>query len=465
MTDALTTVTAPLPVADVLHLIGNTPLVEVRNIDTGPCRLFLKLESFNPGGSIKDRIGLSMIEAAEAAGDLKPGGTIIEATAGNTGIGLALAAALKGYRLILVIPDKMSTAKVFHLKALGAEVHMTRSDVTKGHPAYYQDVAARLVEETPGAWWANQFGNAANPAAHEHGTGPEIWAQMDQDVDAVVCGVGSGGTITGIGRHLKTVSPDTEVILADPEGSILADLVNTGTPAAEVGSWVVEGIGEDFVPPVSDLALASRAYTIPDKEALEASRELLSCEGIMSGSSSGTLLAAALRYCREQTEPKRVVSLVCDGGNKYLAKHFNDYWMRDQGFIDSPTSGDLSDLIGRRSAEHAVVTVGPEESLNTAFGRMTLHDISQLPVMEDGRIIGLLDEEDILVRVINDNTRFEDPVREAMTERLETLDAASPVEALLPIFERGCVAIVMDGDRFLGLITRIDLLNYLRRRL
>ena len=465
MTDSLPAISAPSPVADVLHLVGDTPLVEVRNIDTGSCRLFLKLESFNPGGSIKDRIGLSMIEAAEAAGDLKPGGTIIEATAGNTGIGLALAAALKGYRLILVIPDKMSTAKVFHLKALGAEVYMTRSDVTKGHPAYYQDVAARLVEETPGAWWADQFGNDANPAAHESGTGPEIWTQMDHDVDAVVCGVGSGGTITGIGRYLKTVSPGTEIILADPEGSILADLVNTGTPAAEVGSWVVEGIGEDFVPPVSDLALATRAYTIPDKEALEASRELLSREGIMSGSSSGTLLAAALRYCRAQTEPKRVVSLVCDGGNKYLAKHFNDYWMRDQGFIDSPTSGDLSDLIGRRSAEHAVVTAGPDETLNAAFGRMKLHDISQLPVMDDGRIIGLLDEEDILVRVINDSTRFEDPVREAMTERLETLDASSPVETLLPIFEQGRVAIVMDGDQFLGLITRIDLLNYLRRRL
>ena len=465
MTDAPPAVTAPLPVADVLHLVGDTPLVEVRNIDTGPCRLFLKLESFNPGGSIKDRIGLSMIEAAEAAGDLVPGGTIIEATAGNTGIGLALAAAIKGYRLILVIPDKMSAAKIFHLKALGAEVHMTRSDVTKGHPEYYQDAAARLVEETPGAWWANQFGNAANPAAHETTTGPEIWEQMGRNVDAIVCGVGSGGTITGIGRYFKSVSPETEVILADPEGSILADLVNTGAPAAEVGSWVVEGIGEDFVPPISDLGLATRAYTIPDKEALEASRELLSLEGIMSGSSSGTLLAAALRYCREQSAPKRVVSLVCDGGNKYLSKHFNDYWMRDQGFIDRPTSGDLSDLIGRRSTEHAVVTAAPEETLNTAFGRMTLHDISQLPVMEDRRIIGLLDEEDILVRVIGDSTRFDDTVREAMTERLETVDASSPVEALLPIFEQGRVAIVMDGDQFLGLITRIDLLNYLRRRL
>ena len=465
MSDTKSDTAAPKPVTNVLQLVGQTPLVEVRNLDPGPCRLFLKLESQNPGGSIKDRIGLSMIEAAEAAGQLKPGGTIVEATAGNTGLGLALAATIKGYRLILVIPDKMSTAKVFHLKALGAEVHMTRSDVTKGHPDYYQDVAARLVAETPGAWWADQFGNDANPAAHEAGTGPEIWAQMGQDVDAIVCGVGSGGTITGIGRYFKSVSPETEMILADPEGSILADLVNTGTPAAEVGSWLVEGIGEDFVPPVSDMSLASRAYAIPDKEAFETSRELLAREGIMSGSSTGTLLAAALRYCREQTEPKRVVTLVCDGGNKYLSKHFDDYWMRDHGFLESPTTGDLRDLIGRRRAEHAVVTVGPEETLNTAFGRMKLHDISQLPVMEDDRIIGLLDEENILVRVIDDSRRFDDPVREAMTERLETIDAATPVEALLPLFAQGQVAIVMDDDQFHGLITRIDLLNYLRRRL
>ncbi len=465
MSDATAQVTAPPPVADILHLIGNTPLIEARNLDAGLCRLFLKLESMNPGGSIKDRVGLAMIEAAEAAGELPPGGTIIEATAGNTGIGLALAAAIKGYRLILVIPDKMSPAKIFHLKALGAEVHMTRSDVTKGHPDYYQDVAARLVAETPGAWWANQFGNDANPAAHEAGTAPEIWDQMDHDIDAIVCGVGSGGTITGIGRYLKSVSPETDVILADPEGSILADLVNTGTAAETVGSWVVEGIGEDFVPPVSDMSLANRAYTIPDKEALEASRELLAREGIMSGSSTGTLLAAALRYCREQTTPKRVVTLVCDGGNKYLSKHFNDYWMRDQGFLESPTTGDLRDLIGRRSTEHAVVAAGPDETLNSAFGRMKLHDISQLPVMEDDRIIGLLDEEDILVRVIDDSTRFDDTVREAMTERLETIDASTPVEDLLPVFAEGRVAIVTDDDQFLGLITRIDLLNYLRRRL
>ena len=306
------------PAKTVLDLIGNTPMMEVTHIDTGPCRLFLKLESQNPGGSIKDRIGLSMIEAAEKSGDLPPGGTIVEATAGNTGLGLALVAAQKGYRLIIVVPDKMSQEKIFHLKALGAEVHLTRSDVTKGHPDYYQDVAERLAREIPGAWWANQFGNPANPDAHEHGTGPEVWAQMEEQVDAVVCGVGSGGTITGLGRFFARVSPATEMILADPEGSVLADYIETGTLGEGDGTWLVEGIGEDFIPPAADLSLVRRAYAIPDAEAFRTVRELLAREGVLAGSSTGTLVAAALRYCRAQTEAKRVVSFVCDSGNKYL---------------------------------------------------------------------------------------------------------------------------------------------------
>src|SRR5436190_16393498 len=338
----------------VLGLIGNTPLVRVESLDTGPCELFLKLENQNPGGSIKDRIGLAMIEAAERDGRLKPGATIVEATAGNTGLGLALVAARKGYRLLLVIPDKMSQEKIFHLRALGAEVRLTRSDVTKGHPEYYQDVAARLTRETPGAFYVNQFGNEANPLAHEATTGPEIWSQMEHQIDAMVCGVGTGGTLTGLSRFFEKVSPQTEMVLADPEGSILAPYIKTGKFPSSVGSWVAEGIGEDFVPPVCDLSRVKKAYAIPDKEGLLACRELLQKEGVMGGTSTGTLLAAALRYCREQTEPKRVVSLVCDSGNKYLSKVYNDFWMPDQGFIERKRYGDLLDLISRRHHDRAV---------------------------------------------------------------------------------------------------------------
>src|SRR6202045_1791159 len=355
----------------ILSLIGDTPLVEITQFDTGPCQLFLKLENQNPTGSIKDRIALSMISAAEEDGKLEPGGTVIEATAGNTGLGLALVAAAKGYRVVLVIPDKMSQEKISHVRALGAEVVLTRSDVTRGHPEYYQDVAARLAEEIPGAFYVNQFGNPANPLAHERGTGPEIWEQMRHDVDAVVVGVGSGGTLTGLSRFFSRVRPrrGVEMILADPAGSILYEYVKTGK-LVEAGSWAVEGIGEDFIPDIADMSYVTDAFEIDDAESFSTARELLRLEGILAGSSTGTLLAAALRYCRQQTKPKRVVTFVADSGNKYLSKMFNDFWMADQGFVRRPTQGDLSDLISHRYEAGEVIIVGPDDTLLTAVKRM-----------------------------------------------------------------------------------------------
>jgi cystathionine beta-synthase len=448
--------------ANVLELIGNTPMIELRRFDTGPCRLFLKLENQNPGGSIKDRIALSMIEAAERDGRLKPGGTLVEATAGNTGLGLALVAAQKGYRLILVIPDKMAQEKVLHLRALGAEIRLTRSDVGKGHPDYYQDIAERLAAETPGAVYVNQFANPANPAAHERTTGPEIWQQMDQDVDAVVCGVGSGGTLTGLGRYFRRVAPNLKMVLADPRGSILAELIKSGR-TTEPGSWLVEGIGEDFVPPNCDLSLVSAAYTVSDAESFDTARALLREEGILAGSSSGTLITAALHYCRSQEQPQRVVTFVCDSGNKYLSKMFNDFWMIDQGFLLREQHGDLRDLITRRHAEGSTVTLSPDDTLLTAYNRMRLYDISQLPVVKDGKAVGLLDESDVLLAVYGQEGRFKERVAGAMTSRLETLKPTAALSALLPIFDRGHVAIIEQDGQFLGLITRVDLLNHLRR--
>jgi cystathionine beta-synthase len=450
--------------ASVLDLIGNTPMLEVQRLETGRCRLFLKLENQNPGGSIKDRIALSMIEAAERDKKVQQGSLIVEATAGNTGLGLALVAAQKGYRLLIVVPDKMSQEKIFHLKALGAEVRLTRSDVTKGHPEYYQDKAARIARETPGAFYVNQFGNGANPWAHEHTTGPEIWEQMEHHLDAVVCGVGTGGTLTGLGRFFAKVAPRAEMVLADPQGSILAPLVNTGKAPDHVGSWLVEGIGEDFVPPVCDLSLVKKAYSIPDREALLTCRELLRKEGVMAGTSTGTLLAAALRYCREQSSPKRVVTLVCDSGNKYLSKVYNDFWMLDQGFAERERHGDLRDLISRRHHERAVATVNADEKVLAAYQRMKLYDVSQLPVLKDGRIVGIVDEEDILAEVYDNPEHFNEPVTEAMESHIVTVRPSASIEELMNIFKRGMVAIVVDGDEFLGLITRIDLLNWLRRR-
>jgi cystathionine beta-synthase len=448
----------------VLDLIGQTPLVEVTRFDTGPCRLFLKLESQNPGGSIKDRVGLAMIDAAERDGRLKPGGTVVEATAGNTGLGLALVARAKGYRVVLVVPDKMSLEKILHLKALGAEVHLTRSDVGKGHPEYYQDMAARLAKGIEGAFFADQFNNPANPWAHETGTGPEIWAQTGHDLDAVVVGVGSAGTITGLTRFFRVAQPQLAFVLADPVGSILAEYTRTGV-VGTAGSWAVEGIGEDFVPGIADLSGVSKAYSIADPESFDHARQLLQKEGILGGSSTGTLLAAALRWCREQSEPKRVVSFVCDTGTRYLSKVYNDQWMVDQGLLKRHEYGDLRDLIARRSEDGSVVSVAAGDSLLTAFQRMRLADISQLPVLAAGRLVGVIDESDLLLGIHREAAHFRDPVASAMTAAPSTLAPSAGLAELEAVLDRGLVAIVADSDGFYGLITRGDLLNHLRRTL
>jgi cystathionine beta-synthase len=316
----------PTQYSNVLDMIGNTPLLETSRLPTGSCRLFLKLECNNPGGSIKDRIALFMIRDAEQKGLIQPGDTLIEATAGNTGVGLALVAGQRGYKLKIVMPDKMSIEKKYCLQAMGAEVIMTRSDVTKGHPEYYQDLAESLARKD-GGFYVNQFANTANYQAHYATTGPEIWEQLEGRVDALVCGVGTGGTLSGAGGYLREKNPNIDIVLADPQGSILAPLVQTGKPPEAPGSWYVEGIGEDFVPSICNLDLVSKAYTISDKESFAAARELLLKEGISAGSSAGTLLAAALKYCHEQHESKRVVTFACDTGNRYLSKLYNDEWM------------------------------------------------------------------------------------------------------------------------------------------
>ena len=449
---------------DTLSLIGNTPLVRVQKLDTGKCELYLKMESQNPGGSIKDRIGLSMIEVAEREGKIGPGSRLVEATAGNTGLGLALVAAQKGYALTLVIPDKMSQEKINHLRALGAEVVLTRSDVGKGHGEYYQDIAEAIAKKDPKAYFINQFANPANPLAHETTTGPEIWTQMQHRVDAICCGVGSGGTLAGLTTFFKRVSPHTEMVLADPEGSILVEYIKTGKYGA-AGSWLVEGIGEDFIPPICDLSAVKAAYTISDKESFDTARSLLKDEGILGGSSSGTLLAAALRYCREQKTPKRVVTFVCDSGNKYLSKMFNDFWMADQGFLPRESFGDMRDLVSRSHESRSAVVVQPTDTLQRAFQLMKLYDVSQLPVLEGDRIVGLLHESDLLLAVTDDSSRYRHPVSEHMFKKLETLPISTPIAVLTPLFDRGLIAIVVDGDRFVGLVTRFDLLNYLRRKL
>ena len=358
----------------------------------------------------------------------------------------------------------MSREKISNLKAMGAKVVLTRSDVAKGHPEYYQDLAQSMANDIEGAFFINQFANPSNPNAHQEVTGPEIWEQMDHDLDAIVLGVGSSGTVTGLSHFFEKAAPDLEIVLADPVGSILAEYINDDVLSDKSGSWLVEGIGEDFLPTISDFTHVSKAYAISDSESMLTGRELLSKEGILGGSSSGTLVAAALKYCREQTEHKNVMTFACDTGNRYLSKMYNDFWMLDQGFIQSKQHGDLRDLIARPFESNDTITVGPDEPLANAYSRMKLYDVSQLPVIENKNIVGFIDESDILLAVSQCNDCFNNPVKTAMVTELAVVEVSDPIDKLMPIFNKDYVAIVKDGGRFLGLITRVDLLNYLRRK-
>ena len=334
----------------------------------------------------------------------------------------------------------------------------------KGHPDYYQEVAARIADER-GAFYVNQFANQANVDAHYTTTGPEIWEQTGGEIDALVVGVGSGGTVSGIGKYLKERKPEVSIVLADPVGSVLAPLVNEGREV-KAGSWLVEGIGEDFIPPITDMDIIDEAIEVSDRDAFLAARELLRVQGLLAGSSSGTLLAASLEWCRRQTEPKTVVSFACDHGAKYLDKMFNDHWMTDQGFIEREQHGNLRDLIARRHRMGEDYTVRDDLPLMQAFKSMRLHDVSQMAVLDsDGNIQGIIDESDVLLAVTSNTDNFNKPVSAIMTSRLETVSPESTIEELLPIFRSDQVAIVMENSEFLGLITRIDLINYLRKQL
>ena len=444
----------------LLDLIGGTPILQLKSLDTGPCNLYVKMESNNPGGSIKDRVGLAIIEEAEKSGELQQGGTIIEATAGNTGIGLALVAALKGYKIILVIPDKMSREKILHLEGLGAEIILTRSDVPEGHPEYYQDVARKLASETPGSFLANQFSNPANPMAHRTSTAPEMWDQMEGKIDAVVAGVGSGGTLTGLAEFFKAKDPSICMVAADPEGSIVADAVLKGNYAYDGGSWLVEGVGEDFIPDNFNTSLMDDAETVSDKEAFEVLQIILKEEGILGGSSSGTLVAAAAKWCRKQTEPKNVVTFICDTGNKYLSKAFNKSWLHDNNLLELEKFGDLRDLINRRADKGEMITVSPGETLLVAYNRMRASDISQIPVMDEGKLLGVMDEEDLLFTVSQEPGKFSDNVSLHMIDKLDTLQFDATKDELLTILSEGKVAIIFDKEIFIEFVTKVDLITF-----
>ena len=453
----------------VLDLIGETPLLRLNHRiarDINPA-LYAKLEYLNPGGSVKDRIGLRMIEVAEKAGLLRKGGTIIEPTSGNTGVGLAMVAALRGYKMIFVMPDKMSAEKIALLKAYGAEVVVTPTNVERESPHSYYSVADRLTREVPGAFQPNQYFNPNNPRSHYETTGPEIWRQTDGKIDYFVAGVGTGGTISGVGRYLKERNPNIKIVGVDPEGSLY-----TGE---DVHPYKIEGVGEDFIPATVDLKLIDEWETVGDKEAFLMCRRFAREEGILIGGSCGMALAGALRFARRVPEDKIMVVLLPDSGRNYLSKIFNDDWMRDQGYIDRFVDRrEIGELL---PAGAGLIFAGAKETVRAAIDRMHQHGISQLPVVDGAaseedtasphieRIIGVIEERSLLEKVFRRPEIIDALVETVMDAHLPFVDGAEDAESLFPLFAGGgSGAVVIRGGDPVGILTRSDLLDFVARQ-
>ena len=457
-----------MPYANVLETIAWTPLIRLNRVTEGiSTPVYGKAEFFNPGGSVKDRIGQPMIERFEREGKLKPGGTIVEGTSGNTGVGLAIAAVLKGYRCIFTMPDKMSSEKVRLLKAFGAEVIITPTAVPPDHPDSYTSMAKRIAEETPGAVLADQFYNQANPEAHYATTGPELWEQTEGKITHFVAGAGTGGTITGVARYLKEKNPKVQIVGADPMGSILAEMWRSGGKSKPEGApYKVEGIGQDKVPGTLDLALIDEYQTVSDRDAFTMARRLTREEGLFVGGSAGLIAHAALNVARRLNDPKAlVVTVLCDTGERYLSKVFNDEWMRENQMLEGEKAT-LGQLLGAKGGEiPALVSTAPGASVRQALGLMGLHDVSQLPVMDGASCVGSVSESVLSVRGLEDTKVLERTVSAVMDPPFPVVDATTPVEAAIKLLGKNNSAVlVRDHGTVQGILTRSDLLRFLMAR-
>ena len=456
------------PYDSVLETIGWTPLIRLHRVTRGVrTPVYAKAEFFNPGGSVKDRIGMPIIERAEREGSLRPGGTIVEGTSGNTGVGLAIAAALKGYRCIFTMPDKMSQEKVRLLKAFGAEVIVTPTAVPPDHPDNYVMMAKRIAHETPNAILANQFYNDANSDAHYATTGPELWEQTDGRITHFIAAAGTGGTITGVGRYLKERNRKVQVISGDPVGSILAEMWRThGQSKPEGTPYKVEGIGQDKVPGTLDMAVVDDFMTVTDKEAFSMARRLTREEGLFVGGSSGLIVHVAMHVARRIDDPEAcVVTMLPDTGERYLSKLYNDEWMRENQLLDADRTTLASVLSTKPPTDHPVVSVAPGTTVRQALRLMALHDVSQLPIMDGTNCVGSVSDWSLSAKSLDNTKLLDSTVSELMDPPFPMVDAQQPVDAIAKLLSKSNPAVlVRSNGHVLGIVTRSDMLSYLMAR-
>jgi cystathionine beta-synthase len=452
------------PIADsILDLVGNTPLVPLRRVAQGvPYRVLAKLEYLNPGGSVKDRIGATMVDEAERTGRLKPGGTIVEATSGNTGVGLALIAAVRGYRIVFVIPDKMSSEKIRLLRAYGARVVVTPSGVAPDHPMSHYSVAQRLSQEIPGAYYPNQYENQGNPEAHYRTTGPEIDRDVGPALAAVVGTVGTGGTMSGIGRYFKEHRPKVRIVAVDPAGSVLGPFFRTGKLGAAV-PYQVEGIGEDMVPKSIHFQYLDDFVEVNDRESFLMARRLVREEGFFVGGSSGSAVAGALRWLSQRPLPEgaTVVVILPDSGDRYLSKFYSDDWMREKGFLD--VGATARDLIARKTTTPALIAADPTTVVRDALALLRHHGISQMPVLSGQTNVGAIQEEEVLRRSLTDETALERSVAQLLSPPFSEIAADAPVSEVLHRLKEERAVLVRDAATGapVGVLTRHDLVGFL----
>lgn len=449
----------------ILDVIGDTPLVESHTLaDHVESDVYLKLEYVNPGSSVKDRPALQIIEDAEESGELPPGGTIVEATSGNTGMGLAMAASVKGYSCIFVMPDKMSDEKIKALRAFGARVVVCPTAVEPDDPRSYYSVAERLAEETPGGFLANQYHNPSNPRAHYLDTGPEIWEQTDGEIDVFVSTMGTGGTISGTAKYLKEQNPDITVLGIDPIGSIYYDYFKTGK-ITEAHSYLVEGFGEDIIPSTMRFEHVDEVVRVSDKECFQYTRRLVREEGVFAGGSAGGAVCGALKYAEQLDEPANIVVILPDSGARYLSKIFDDDWMKENGFLeDEWGEATISDLLAKKDGGDVVHTATSGESVADVIERMKQHGISQLPVIDDGDVIGLVNESDVLDHLLGDGAH-DDVVDELVETAFTVVESNDRIGPIGDMFQEDRVLLVIDDGELTGIITKIDFIDFVTTHL